>query len=150
MYERFTERAKKLIVHARTEAKRLNSDFVRTEHMLLGLVRERDGVAARALANLGVDLDDLQRGIEQQMRHGAISSAGDDIPFSPSSKKVLEYAIDEARKLNHPYVGTEHILLGLLPASRKRSVDCSGFPNAVRPAPPKRARLPLWTLSAGT
>jgi len=66
MYERFTERAKKLIVHARTEAKRLNSDFVRTEHMLLGLVRERDGVAARALENLGVDLDDLQRGIEQQ------------------------------------------------------------------------------------
>jgi len=114
MYERFTERAKKLIVHARTEAKRLNSDFVRTEHMLLGLVRERDGVAARALENLGVDLDDLQRGIEQQMRRGAISSVSDDIPFSPSSKKVLEYAIDEARKLNHPYVGTEHILLGLL------------------------------------
>ena len=114
MYERFTERAKKLIVHARTEAKKLNSDFVRTEHMLLGLVRERDGVAARALANLGVDLDDLQRSIEQQMRHGATSSTSDDIPFSPSSKKVLEFAIDEARKLNHPYVGTEHILLGLL------------------------------------
>jgi len=114
MYERFTERAKKLIVHARTEAKRLNSDFVRTEHMLLGLVRERDGVAARALTNLGVDLDNLLRAIEQHMRHGTIASRGDDIPFSPSSKKVLEYAIDEARKLNHPYVGTEHILLGLL------------------------------------
>ncbi len=114
MYERFTERAKKLIVHARTEARRLNSDFVRTEHMLLGLARERDGVAARALTNLGVDLDDLQRSIEQQMRHGAIGPASEDIPFSPSSKKVLEFAIDEARKLNHPYVGTEHVLLGLL------------------------------------
>jgi len=114
MYERFTERAKKLIVHARTEAKRLNSDFVRTEHMLLGLVRERDGVAARALSNLGVELDQLQRSIEQHLRPGALTPRNDDIPFSPSSKKVLEYAIDEARKLNHPYVGTEHILLGLL------------------------------------
>lgn len=114
MYERFTERAKKMIVHARTEAKRLNSDFVRTEHMLLGLVRERDGVAARSLLNLGVNLDNLQRSVEDHMNPGTSQSMSDDIPFSPSAKKVLEYSIDEARKLNHPYVGTEHILLGLL------------------------------------
>ncbi|MBI2421623.1 MAG: ATP-dependent Clp protease ATP-binding subunit [Candidatus Hydrogenedentes bacterium] len=114
MWERFTERAKHVVSAAREEATRLGSEYVRTEHILLGLCREPDGIAARALENLGVDIEALALEIEQQVQPGSAVVSGDDIAFTPRAKKVLELAVEEARRFNHSYIGTEHILLGLL------------------------------------
>ena len=114
MWERFTERAKHVVSAAREEATRLGSEYVRTEHILLGLCREPDGIAARALENLGVDIEALALEIEQQVQPGGAVVSGDDIAFTPRAKKVLELAVEEARRFNHSYIGTEHILLGLL------------------------------------
>ena len=114
MFDRFTERARKVVLLARKEAARLNSEYIRTEHILLGLVKEQEGIAARALANLHVDLKSLLREIERHVQRGNSLSSGDDIPFTPRAKKVLELAIEEARRLNHNYIGTEHLLLGLI------------------------------------
>ncbi|HOZ46386.1 MAG TPA: ATP-dependent Clp protease ATP-binding subunit [Candidatus Hydrogenedentes bacterium] len=114
MWERFTERAKHVVSTAREEATRLGSEYVRTEHILLGLCREPEGIAARSLENLGVDIEALALEIEQQVQPGSSVVSGDDIAFTPRAKKVLELAVDEARRFNHSYIGTEHILLGLL------------------------------------
>jgi ATP-dependent Clp protease ATP-binding subunit ClpC len=114
MWERFTERAKHVVSAAREEATRLGSEYVRTEHILLGLCREPEGIAAKALENLGVDIDALAMEIEQQVQPGTAEVSGDDIAFTPRAKKVLELAVEEARRFNHSYIGTEHILLGLL------------------------------------
>ena len=114
MWERFTERAKHVVSAAREEATRLGSEYVRTEHILLGLCREPEGIAARALSNLGVDIETLASEIEQQVQVGAAVVSSDDIAFTPRAKKVLELAVEEARRFNHSYIGTEHILLGLL------------------------------------
>ena len=114
MWERFTERAKHVVSSAREEATRLNSEYVRTEHILLGLCREPEGIAARALENLGVDIEALALEIEQQCQRGTASVSGDEIAFTPRAKKVLELAVEEARRFNHSYIGTEHILLGLI------------------------------------
>jgi ATP-dependent Clp protease ATP-binding subunit ClpC len=114
MWERFTERAKHVVSAAREEATRLGSEYVRTEHILLGLCREPEGIASRALENLGVDIEALAHEIEQQVQPGTSEVSGDEIAFTPRAKKVLELAVDEARRFNHSYIGTEHILLGLL------------------------------------
>ena len=114
MWERFTERAKHVVSSAREEATRLNSEYVRTEHILLGLCREPEGVAARALENLGVDIEALALEIEQQCQRGTSTVSGEEIAFTPRAKKVLELAVEEARRFNHSYIGTEHILLGLI------------------------------------
>jgi len=114
MWDRFTERAKHVVSAAREEATRLGSEYVRTEHILLGLCREPDGIAARALENLGVDIDHLSAEIEQQVQRGSAVISGDEIAFTPRAKKVLELAVEEARRCNHNYIGTEHILLGLV------------------------------------
>lgn len=114
MWERFTERAKHVVSAAREEATRLGSEYVRTEHILLGLCKEPEGIAARALENLGVDVEALGIEIEQQVQPGSAIVSGDDIAFTPRAKKVLELAVEEARRFNHSYIGTEHILLGLL------------------------------------
>lgn len=114
MWERFTERAKHVVSAAREEATRLGSEYVRTEHILLGLCREPDGIAARALANLGIDIEALAQEIEQQIQQGVSVVSSEDIAFTPRAKKVLELAVEEARRFNHSYIGTEHILLGLL------------------------------------
>ena len=114
MWERFTERAKHVVSAAREEATRLGSEYVRTEHILLGLCREPEGIAARALENLGVDIEALAIEIEQQVQPGSAVVSGDEIAFTPRAKKVLELAVEEARRFNHSYIGTEHILLGLL------------------------------------
>ncbi len=114
MWERFTERARHVVSAAREEATRLGSEYVRTEHILLGLCREPEGIAARALGNLGIDVDALAAEIEQQVQVGAAVVSSDDIAFTPRAKKVLELAVEEARRFNHSYIGTEHILLGLL------------------------------------
>jgi ATP-dependent Clp protease ATP-binding subunit ClpC len=114
MWDRFTERARHVISAAREEATRLGSEHVRTEHILLGLCREPDSIAARALDNLGVDVESLAIEIEHQVQRGNAVVSGDEIAFTPRAKKVLELAVEEARRFNHSYIGTEHILLGLV------------------------------------
>jgi ATP-dependent Clp protease ATP-binding subunit ClpC len=111
----FTERVRKVLQMAREEAQRLHHEYVGTEHILLGLIREGEGVAAAVLQNLNVDLDDIQQKIEETVKKGkAAQGAGPDLPYTSRAKKVLELAMSEARELNHSYVGTEHLLLGLL------------------------------------
>ena len=114
MWERFTERARHVVSAAREEAARLGSEYVRTEHILLGLCREPEGIAARALENLGADTEAIATEIEQQMAPSPAKVSSEDISFTPRAKKVLELAVEEARRFNHNYIGTEHILLGLL------------------------------------
>ncbi|MEP6689966.1 MAG: ATP-dependent Clp protease ATP-binding subunit [Gemmatimonadaceae bacterium] len=111
----FTERVRKVLAMAREEAARLHHEYVGTEHILLGLIREGEGVAAAVLQNLSVDLDEIQQRIEETVKKGkAASSSSPDLPYTSRAKKVLELAMSEARELNHSYVGTEHLLLGLL------------------------------------
>ncbi|HPF62430.1 MAG: ATP-dependent Clp protease ATP-binding subunit [Gemmatimonadetes bacterium] len=111
----FTDRVRKVLQMAREEAARLHHEYVGTEHILLGLIREGEGVAAAVLTNLGVDLDDVQQKIEETVKKGkAAAATGPELPYTSRAKKVLELAMMEARELNHSYVGTEHLLLGLL------------------------------------
>ncbi|MBU1112938.1 MAG: AAA family ATPase, partial [Candidatus Omnitrophica bacterium] len=114
MFNRFTERARKVLVLAKEEARRFNHDYIGTEHILLGLIREGEGVACAVLQNLGVDLERLRIEIEKLISAGSVASVLGDIPFTPRAKKALELSADEARALSHNYIGTEHILLGLL------------------------------------
>ena len=111
----FTERVRKVLAMAREEAARLHHEYVGTEHILLGLIREGEGVAATVLQNLNVELDEIQQKIEETVKKGKAGQAsGPDLPYTSRAKKVLELAMSEARELNHSYVGTEHLLLGLL------------------------------------
>jgi len=111
----FTDRVRKVLQMAREEAARLHHEYVGTEHILLGLIREGEGVAAAVLTNLNVDLEEIQQKVEETVKKGKASSApGPDLPYTSRAKKVLELAMTEARELNHSYVGTEHLLLGLL------------------------------------
>jgi len=111
----FTERVRKVLAMAREEAARLHHEYVGTEHILLGLIREGEGVAAAVLQNLSVDLDEIQQKIEDTVKKGKASqTTGPDLPYTSRAKKVLELAMSEARELSHSYVGTEHLLLGLL------------------------------------
>jgi ATP-dependent Clp protease ATP-binding subunit ClpC len=114
MHDKFTERVRKVMYLAREEAARLQHDYIGTEHLLLGVLREGEGIAATVLNNLGLDLDQIRQAVE-----GMVSSSGGtlnmgEIPFTPKAKRVLELSVDEARQLGHNYVGTEHLLLGLL------------------------------------
>ncbi len=110
----FTDRVRKVLAMAREEAVRLQHDYVGTEHILLGLIREGEGVAAEVLRSLAADLDELLRLVEENVRPGKASASIGELPYTTRAKKVLEYAMAEARELNHSYVGTEHLLLGLL------------------------------------
>ncbi|HEX9164966.1 MAG TPA: ATP-dependent Clp protease ATP-binding subunit [Gemmatimonadales bacterium] len=111
----FTDRVRKVLQMAREEAARLHHEYVGTEHILLGLIREGEGVAAAVLTNLNVDLEDVQQKIEETVKKGKAGAVtGPDLPYTSRAKKVLELAMAEARELNHSYVGTEHLLLGLL------------------------------------
>ncbi len=115
----FTERVRKVLAMAREEAARLHHEYVGTEHILLGLIREGEGVAAAVLQNLSVDLDEITLKIEETVKKGkAAQATGPDLPYTSRAKKVLELAMAEARDLNHSYVGTEHLLLGLLREER--------------------------------
>jgi len=114
MFERFTDRARKVMALANQEAQRFNHEYIGTEHVLLGLVKEGSGVGANVLKNLGVDLAKIRMEVEKQVKTGPDMVTMGKLPQTPRAKKVIEYAIEEARNLNHNYVGTEHILLGLL------------------------------------
>jgi ATP-dependent Clp protease ATP-binding subunit ClpC len=114
MFSRFTERARKVIILAKEEARRFNHDYIGTEHILLGLVREGEGVAAAVLQKMGVSLENIRLEIEKLVQPGPATQIIGDIPFTPRAKKALELAAEEARALGHNYIGTEHILLGLI------------------------------------
>ncbi|HEY8531865.1 MAG TPA: Clp protease N-terminal domain-containing protein, partial [Limnochorda sp.] len=113
MFGRFTERAQKVVVLSQEEARRLGHNVVGTEHILLGLVAEGEGVAARALQQLGISLAGVRAEVEKVIGRGENPPVGQ-IGFTPRAKRVLELAFDEARQLGHTYIGTEHILLGLI------------------------------------
>jgi ATP-dependent Clp protease ATP-binding subunit ClpC len=114
MFSRFTERARKVIILAKEEAKRFNHDYIGTEHVLLGLIKEGEGVAAAVLQNLGLSLEAIRLEVEKIVQPGPPTVVSGDIPFTPKAKKVIELATDEARNLGHNYIGTEHLLLGLI------------------------------------
>ncbi len=112
-FDKFTERARRVLTLAQEEAHRFNHNYIGTEHILLGLVREGDGVAAKVLANLGVELNKVRSAVEFIIGRGDRTVLGE-IGLTPRAKKVIELAVDEARRLNHSYIGTEHLLLGLV------------------------------------
>ncbi|MEZ6242552.1 MAG: Clp protease N-terminal domain-containing protein [Phycisphaerales bacterium] len=114
MFERFTDRARKVMALANQEAQRFNHEYIGTEHILLGLVKEGSGVGANVLKNLDVDLRKVRLEVEKLVKAGPEMVTMGKLPQTPRAKKVIEYAIEEARNLNHNYVGTEHLLLGLL------------------------------------
>ncbi len=113
-FEKFSERARRVLSLAQEEAQRFNHNYIGTEHILLGLVRETDGVAARVLTNLGVELSKVRSAVEFIIGRGERRPAPGEIGLTPRAKKVIELAVDEARRLNHHYIGTEHLLIGLM------------------------------------
>jgi ATP-dependent Clp protease ATP-binding subunit ClpC len=113
MFERFDQRARHAVDLAREEARMLNHGYVGTEHILLGLIREGDSVAVKALESLGISLDAVRRQVEEIIGQGQQAPSGH-IPFTRRAQKVLELSLRESLRLNHGYIGTEHILLGLI------------------------------------
>jgi ATP-dependent Clp protease ATP-binding subunit ClpC len=113
MFERFTDRARRVVVLAQEEARMLNHNHIGTEHILLGLIHEGEGVAARALESLGISLGAVRQQVEEIIGRGQQAPSGH-IPFTPRAKKVLDLSLREAKELGHSYIGTEHILLGLI------------------------------------
>jgi ATP-dependent Clp protease ATP-binding subunit ClpC len=113
MFERFTEKARRVVIYAQEEARMLNQNYIGTEHLLLGLIREQDGIAAKALESLNISLEDVHQQVEELIGKGTYVPNGH-IPFTPRAKKVLELSLREALQLGHNYIGTEHILLGLI------------------------------------
>jgi ATP-dependent Clp protease ATP-binding subunit ClpC len=114
MFERFTDRARRVVVQAQAEARRLDHSYVGTEHVLLGLTHESiGGLAAKVLESLGIGLEAVRQRVEEVAGRGKQAPSGH-IPFTPRTKKLLELALQESRALGHNYVGTEHILLGLI------------------------------------
>src|SRR5690242_18891199 len=113
MFERFTDRARRVVVLAQEEARMLNHNYIGTEHILLGLIHEGEGVAAKAMESLGISLEAVRQQVEEIIGQGQQAPSGH-IPFTPRAKKVLELSLREALQLGHNYIGTEHILLGLI------------------------------------
>jgi ATP-dependent Clp protease ATP-binding subunit ClpC len=113
MFERFTDRARRVVVLAQEEARMLNHNYIGTEHILLGLIHEGEGVAAKGLEALGISLEGVRAQVEEIIGQGQQAPSGH-IPFTPRAKKVLELSLREALQLGHNYIGTEHILLGLI------------------------------------
>ena len=116
MFERFTDRARRVVVLAQEEARMLNHNYIGTEHLLLGLIHEGEGIGARALESLGVTLNAVREQVQSIVGPSPQAPSGH-IPFTPRAKKVLELSMREAIQLNHGYIGTEHILLGMVRAS---------------------------------
>jgi ATP-dependent Clp protease ATP-binding subunit ClpC len=114
MFERFTDRARRVVVFAQEEARGLNHNWIGTEHLLLAVIREGQGVGARALESMQVSLDAARQQVESIIGRGQELVSDGHIPFTPRAKKVLELSLREALQLGHDYIGTEHILLGLI------------------------------------
>ena len=113
MFERFTDRARRVVVEAQDEARTLNHNYIGTEHILLGLIHEGQGTGAKALESLGISLDTVRQQVQEIIGQGQHAPSGH-IPFPPRAKKVLELGLAESKALGHHYIGTEHILLGLI------------------------------------
>src|SRR5947209_16998862 len=113
-FDRFNDRAKRVLALAQNEAVLLNHNYIGVEHLLLGLIREGEGVAARVLDSLGVELSKVRAAVEFTIGRGDSTTSPSEITLSPRTKKVIELAVDEARKLGHSHVGTEHLLLGIV------------------------------------
>ena len=113
MFERFTERARQVVVLAQDESRSLKHHYIGTEHLLLGLLREEEGIAARVLTSLGISLEDVRAEVAQLVGPGDDIATGQ-VPFTPRAKEVLELALEEGLSLGHNYIGTEHVLLGLV------------------------------------
>jgi ATP-dependent Clp protease ATP-binding subunit ClpA len=165
MFERFTDRARRVVVLAQEEARMLNHNYIGTEHILLGLIHEGGGAAAKARDALGISLESVRSQVEEIIGQGQQAPSGH-IPFTPRAKKVLELSLREALQLGHNYIGTEHILLGLIregegvaaqvlassaqtsTGSASRSSSCSPVTRArSRPVPAARPRVvhpPRW------
>ena len=158
MFDRFTDRAKKVMSLARQEAQKFNHEYIGTEHILLGLVQEGNGVAANVLQKMAVDLDKIRQEVEKIVKSGPSMATMSNLPFTPRAKKVLELAMEEASQLGHNYIGTEHLLLGLIKENegiaaqvlaessgqaRRRSHSSAGVPrrrHERRRGPRRRAR----------
>ena len=128
MHERFTDRSRKIMILANQEAQRLSHDYIGAEHLLLGIVKQEAGSAIDILKKFDIDRYEVRLEIEKQVEKGTAELAGDRIPQTPQAKKVIEFAIKEARLLEHNYVGTEHFLLGLI---REKSGLASKILNKV-------------------
>ena len=114
MFKRFTERARKVVILAREEAERYRHEYLGTEHILLGLLKDGGGIAIAVLQKLGIDPKQLRVELERNLPKSVDTPVEGDIPFTPKAKKVLEYAVEEARLMGHNYIGTEHLLLGIV------------------------------------
>jgi ATP-dependent Clp protease ATP-binding subunit ClpC len=114
MFQRFTDRARRVVVLAQHEARTLGHDYIGTEHILLGLIDEGQGVAATALTSMGISLEDMRQAVRDTAGRGAQPAESGHIPFTPQAKKVLELSLRESMQLGHDYIGTEHILLALI------------------------------------
>src|SRR5438105_10875746 len=114
MFERFTERARRVVILAQEEARQLNCSVVVPEHILLGIIREGEGVASKILASIGVERDRIRFNAENAVGMKGSATPNEELTFARPSKKILELALDEAKRLGHSYIGTEHLLLGLI------------------------------------
>ena len=114
MFERFTDRARRVVVQAQEQSRLLGRSYIGTEHLLLGMLTEGDGIAGKALTDVGMTLDTVREAVEQLVGRGDAANAGQHIPFTPNAKKCLENALFQALELGHSYIGTEHLLLSLL------------------------------------
>ena len=146
MFERFSDEARRVVVHAQEESRELNHSYIGTEHLLLGILREDEGITAEALASLEVGLDPAREQVAQIIGRGQQAPSGH-IPFTPRAKKVLELSLREALRLDHPYIGPEHILLGLITEGHGVAVEVL----RVLGAPPEQvqARVLELLLPAG-
>ncbi len=160
MYEKFTDRARQVMQFANQEAQRFKHEYIGTEHILLGLVKEGSGVAANVLKNLDIDLHKVRGEVEKIVQSGPDTVTADRLPLTPRAKKVIEYSIEEAHDLNHNYVGTEHLLLGLLREEegvaaqvlmnlglkvedlRNEVLELLGYPKTAVPSPTRRSWWP--------
>ena len=146
MFERFTERAREVVVLAQDEARRLKHNYIGTEHLLLGLLRDEEGMAARVLESLEITADQVRAEVARVVGQGDEAAAGQ-IPFTPRAKKVLELALREAQSLRHSHIGTEHILLGLVRENEgvaaRILLDLHADPDTVRNAVMKTIGEPV-------
>jgi ATP-dependent Clp protease ATP-binding subunit ClpC len=129
VFERFTDRARRVLVLAQEEARLLNHSFIGTEHILLGLIHEGEGVAAKALESLGISLEAVREKVEETIGMAGTAPSGSP-PFTPRAKKVLELSLREALQLGHSYIGTEHMLLGLVREGEGVAATGAGQPRA--------------------
>src|SRR3989441_1080098 len=136
MFERFTDKGRKIIVLAREEAERHQNDYLGTEHLVLAILRETDGVALMILKKMGLSTEQIRLEIERNLPGGGTTMTFGEIPFSPRVKKVIEYAVEEARLLGHNHIGGEHLLFGLL--RDEEGIGGKSFPSL--PAHPPTGR----------